>query len=215
MSIPFFVSRLVHPVHALGPGSRAGIWTQGCGIGCPGCVAQDTWGRPAGSRSDVDAVLAWLAALPWPELDGVTISGGEPTDQPEALQALLAGVGELKADFGQVDILLYTGRSAEWVLSDGRPIVDGADAVMADPFVGAEAGWLPLRGSDNQRLLALTRLGSARYLDSPLPDRRKVQVDVVDGEVRMIGIPTPGALTKLTEQAEAAGLHLRGTSWRR
>jgi anaerobic ribonucleoside-triphosphate reductase activating protein len=213
LALPIWVNRLAHPVHALGPGVRAGIWTQGCTIRCPGCVAHDTWGRPAQSRFVVAGVLEWLSGLPLDDLDGVTISGGEPTDQPAALQALLRGIRALTATNGEIDVLLYTGRSAEWVHDAGRRIVDGADAVIADPFVQAEAGYLSLRGSDNQRLIALTPLGVERYLESELPDRRQVQVDVIDGEIRMIGIPTPGALAELAKRAVETGLVMKGTSW--
>ena len=202
------ISRTAFPVQALGPGGRAAIWMQGCSIRCPGCVAQDTWGTPGSSRRQVDDVLDWLTSLD--EVDGVTISGGEPTDQPEALQALIAGARRTRPT---ADILVYTGRSASWVLSSGRALIAGADAIITEPFVQAEAGHLPLRGSDNQQLIALTPLGKARYVDAPLPDRRRIQLDVADGEIRMIGIPTPGVLAELGLRAAAAGLTFRGTSW--
>lgn len=202
------ITRTAFPVKALGPGTRAAIWMQGCSIRCAGCVAQDTWGTPTSSRGRVDDILDWLASCG--QIDGVTISGGEPTDQPQALQALMSGIRRTQP---AADILVYTGRPTSWVLGDGRPSIAGADAVVTEPFVEAEAGYLPLRGSDNQQLLALTPLGRSRYVDVALPDRRRVQVDVVDGEIRMIGIPTPGVLAELGQRAAAAGLSLRGTSW--
>ena len=81
------LAKLHHPVTALGPGVRAGIWFQGCTLACPGCLSRDTWEADESRRVPVSSVLEWLAGLP--ELDGVTISGGEPMCQLEFTRALL------------------------------------------------------------------------------------------------------------------------------
>src|SRR5919197_588417 len=82
-----------YPVTTLGPGTRAGLWTQGCTIGCVGCLSRDTWHPDPRTAVPVGTVLGWLASLPGP-VDGVTISGGEPFQQPDALAALLHGIRE-------------------------------------------------------------------------------------------------------------------------
>ncbi|MGG7582215.1 4Fe-4S cluster-binding domain-containing protein [Rhizobium sp. Nf11,1] len=75
------------PVTALGPGRRIGIWFQGCSIRCPGCISADTWTTGKGTTT-LEEVVNTLQ--PWlPEAEGVTVSGGEPFDQQEALQSLL------------------------------------------------------------------------------------------------------------------------------
>ena len=97
------LSRLHYPVTTLGPGRRVGIWFQGCSIRCPGCVSVDTWAAGQGGTT-VSAVLA--AVSPWlVTADGVTISGGEPFDQVDALLALLRGLRSAGAE----DILVYSG----------------------------------------------------------------------------------------------------------
>jgi anaerobic ribonucleoside-triphosphate reductase activating protein len=81
------LSRLHFPVTTLGPGKRIGIWLQGCSIRCPGCISADTWSATEGlttTEAVIEALLPWL-----PDAEGITISGGEPFDQPEALQILL------------------------------------------------------------------------------------------------------------------------------
>ena len=82
------VSRLHFPVTTLGPGRRAAIWLQGCSIHCPGCVSRDTW-APAASLTEVAAVADWIEDQADDGLTGITVSGGEPLDQPEQLAALL------------------------------------------------------------------------------------------------------------------------------
>ncbi len=75
------LSRIHFPVTTLGPGNRIGIWFQGCSIRCKGCISVDTWGMKKGSVS-VDEIISVID--PWLDMaDGITISGGEPFDQPE------------------------------------------------------------------------------------------------------------------------------------
>lgn len=213
------LSRLHHPVTALGPGRRAGIWFQGCSIRCPGCLATDTWGSPNSSEVEVGAVLAWLAGLPEGGPDGVTISGGEPTEQPDALRELLAGIRTWRAG-RPVDVLMFTGRDPAWVerqLAHGgrERLWPGLDAVMAGPYVAAEAGGSALRGSENQRLLTLSRLGQERFGELDDADRRRLQLQVTAGGVWLVGIPLPGDLAALEGDLGRAGLALRRPSWRR
>ena len=82
------ISRLHYPVTVLGPGRRIGIWVQGCSIGCPGCLSQDTWSPDAAEPVSVARVIETCRRVSKDELDGVTISGGEPFDQPDGLRCL-------------------------------------------------------------------------------------------------------------------------------
>src|SRR4051812_888539 len=97
------ISRVHFPITSLGYGRRIGLWTQGCSIGCKGCMSLDTWAsRPA--DTPIDEIIASLG--PWlREADGLTLSGGEPFDQPEAIVALLRAVRPHVTG----DILLFSG----------------------------------------------------------------------------------------------------------
>ena len=187
------LSRLHFPVTALGPGERLGIWFQGCSLGCQGCISPDTW-PSTGPLTDVSELLSALA--PWiQQAQGITISGGEPFDQPEALRALLVCLREQSA----VDILVYSGypigRLENW-LSSG--LIDG---LITDPFRLDTPQTLALRGSDNQRLHLLTELGTQRL--GPYCRARTVEDDRLDlmvdgdGTAWMAGIPRRGDLERL------------------
>jgi 4Fe-4S single cluster domain len=94
-----------------GPGQRAGLWVQGCTLACPGCVSRDTWSHDDGTPLEVDDIVEWLGSLCVSEtVDGLTISGGEPTEQCDGLYALLTAVNDLR-DSGIFtgDVLCYTG----------------------------------------------------------------------------------------------------------
>src|SRR4051812_39296619 len=123
---PLAISRLHFPVRTLGPGLRVGIWFQGCSIRCPGCVSMDTWDSRRGGTT-VEAVLD--AVTPWlPAADGITVSGGEPFDQPEALRVLLSALRERHCG----DCLVYSGYPIEELKLDS--FVGLIDALIADPL---------------------------------------------------------------------------------
>ena len=141
------LSRAHHPVTVLGPGRRIGLWTQGCGIGCDGCLARDTWAPDPATEVDLDDVLAWCAGIT--DVDGVTISGGEPFDQPEALDALLAKLdGWRRAHVRPIDFLCYSGRSLPALRARYGHILARLDAVIPGPFIAASsAARSPGRGT--------------------------------------------------------------------
>ncbi len=211
------LSRLHYPVSNLGFGTRAGVWFQGCTIGCRGCLARDTWASDEATRCDVRRVLEWLRRTPGP-LDGVTISGGEPTDQPEALRALLAGIKLRNAETGApLDVLLFSGRSAKWLRAKCAWVFDAVDVLVSEPFVAAKAGCEPLRGSSNQHVHVLTDLGRERYLGpdftSYAVQRRELGVHVDSGTVRLVGIPLPGHMAALTAALSEQDIELDDASW--
>jgi anaerobic ribonucleoside-triphosphate reductase activating protein len=197
------LSRLHFPVTTLGFGQRVGVWFQGCSIQCPGCVSRETWAF-AGGETTVEAVSAtidsWLGAA-----DGVTISGGEPFDQPDPLEALLSW---LRPRF-KGDILVFSGYAREKLASRLVKMEGLIDVLISDPFEPAAGHTLALRGSDNQRVHLLTPLAHERYPDLPTARRdasaRALDV-VIDGDtVWMAGIPAPGDLSRLRESLARAG----------
>ncbi|EKS9886003.1 radical SAM protein [Burkholderia pyrrocinia] len=201
------VSRLHFPVTTLGPGERIGIWFQGCSIRCPGCISMDTWAS-TGGETTVDAVLA-QARIWLPEAAGITISGGEPFDQPEALIMLLHGLRQLSTG----DILVYSGHAIE-SLADTLIRADGLiDALISDPFDIDAPQTRPLRGSDNQRLHCLTSLGRARFAQYEHASRNNGKaLDVMfdeDGSVWFAGIPDRDDFQRLRDLLTDQGHRVR------
>lgn len=111
LQIPLLhLNKAHYPVTALGPGRRIGLWFQGCTLACPGCVSQDMWAFDGNQALSLSVLLAWCQEVASNELDGVTISGGEPFAQPAALLALLEALREWRAAAGlSFDILCYSG----------------------------------------------------------------------------------------------------------
>ena len=197
-----YLSRAHFPIHTLGPGKRIGIWFQGCSIQCPGCVSTDTWVGGKGATT----VSAFIDAIsPWLELsDGVTVSGGEPFDQEDALREILVRLRE--ADTG--NILVYSGYSWEALVPRLTHFEGLIDALITDPFLSDAPQTLALRGSDNQRLHFLSGVGKAmfhEYNRSLIPADHVLDVMVEGDEVWMAGIPFRGDLQKLSAFLHAGG----------
>jgi anaerobic ribonucleoside-triphosphate reductase activating protein len=200
------INKLHFPVTTLGYGHRVGIWTQGCSIRCPGCISRDTWESDSSSEIQIEGLLR--AVGPWLKLaDGVTISGGEPFDQPEALAAFL----KLMRKVFSGDILAYSGYPHQRLFADYAETLKFVDVLISEPFDSAAGQTLALRGSDNQRIFLLTDLARARYpsnLDRQLwGDERRLDVVVTGNEVWMAGIPRIGDLARFREQLARRGFY--------
>ncbi len=210
------LNKVHYPVTVLGPGRRLGIWLQGCSIRCEGCVSRDTWGRDEGSRVPVAGLLQELKALCAEPPEGVTISGGEPFDQPEALASLLTGLAawreELAAPF---DILCYTGYDEPVVRRNHGELLTLMDVLIAGPYVHDHPAADRLRGSANQSVIFLSELGRSRWqhVDAGPTDRRALQVVVDENSIWCVGVPGPGDMDRLRALCEARGLRFGGVSW--
>lgn len=212
------------PVTTLGYGRRLGLWVQGCGIGCGGCVSRDTWDPRGGWDVDVAELPAWCDSRRAHGIDGITVTGGEPFEQPRALAGLLRALDAWRRTLERpFDLLCYSGLPLGVLRRSHADVLALLDVLIPEPYVAARAGagraaparW---RGSSNQPLVPLTRLGRARYADAGEArhgeDAPRIQVSVEHGAVWFIGIPGPGDLDRLEERARARGVALWGVSWR-
>jgi anaerobic ribonucleoside-triphosphate reductase activating protein len=207
------------PVTVLGPGRRIGLWLQGCSIRCKGCVSQDTWPADPARALPMKTLLDWCKRVARDGFDGVTISGGEPFDQPKALAALLDGLSAWRKTASlDFDLLCYSGYPLKTLEKKHARLLAKLDAVVPEPYAdGRPLGHL-WRGSDNQTLVPLSARGEARYaeyVEAPqVTDDKRMQVAVEDGRLWMIGIPHRGDMTALDALCRTRGLTLDEVSWR-
>jgi anaerobic ribonucleoside-triphosphate reductase activating protein len=207
------------PVTVLGPGRRVGLWLQGCTIHCFACISRDTWAADPRTAIEVDAVLDWIRSLPVDEVDGVTISGGEPLDQPDELLRLLQGIDEWRGRLDRpVDVLCYSGRGWEEVQRDFQPQLALLDAIVPEPYMQGEPTGNALTGSGNQKVIALSDLGRERYSHGELTgclaaQRGSLQVEVDDDTIWFIGIPGQSDMSRLRKDAARVGITIGRPSW--
>lgn len=192
------LNRLHFPVSTLGYGQRVAIWMQGCSLHCPGCLSRDTWAHDQG-QLDFSALTTTLE--PWlPQADGLTVSGGEPFEQPLALVRLLRWWRQHHIG----DILVFSGYSWEHLSRHHTEALALIDVLISDPYQADAGQTLALRGSDNQRLHLLTSLGSERY--QVLPHQRVLDVCWDGDRIWMAGIPHPVDMAALQERLHQQSL---------
>jgi anaerobic ribonucleoside-triphosphate reductase activating protein len=144
--------RLYHNSTVDGPGRRSVVQVAGCSIRCPGCYVPETHEREGGKLTPVDSIVAEIDKKSG-EHDGVTIIGGEPFDQAEALASLV-----IKLKARNYHLTVYSGytfeqltarkdESVDLILSNIDLLIDGA----FDRNLAKNAG--EYRGSSNQRLI--------------------------------------------------------------
>lgn len=124
------IAQLTPLTYVNGPGARAMIHVQGCTLHCPGCWNPALQATQGGHSMRLASLLAWLAELS--PRRGITLSGGEPLQQAEALSALL---GVLRCTQPYWDVLLFTGYGEDEWSESMRRVVSLCDCVVAGRFV--------------------------------------------------------------------------------
>ena len=138
---------------ANGPGVRVSLFVSGCRNHCKGCFNPETWdfdyGRPF-TRETEDEIIEALRPS-W--IQGLSILGGEPTEEENAA-VLIPFLKRVRAALPDKDIWLYSGYTYE-ALRD-KEILTLADVLVDGPFLLElkDAG-LAFRGSRNQRIIDL------------------------------------------------------------
>lgn len=175
------------PVTAVeGPGLRACLWVQGCSIRCEGCMVPHTWDRHKGKLADTSALLEVLTTTP--EIEGLTVLGGEPMDQAEALLPFLQ---QVKAS--GLSLMLFSGYTQEAILESGCPhkagILSLCDIFIDGPYIKSLTSFeRPWVGSANQRIFF--RTDRYRHLEGQLHTiENKVEVRIdEDGGIAINGM---------------------------
>ena len=135
------------PVVTLGPGRRLGIWLQGCSIHCKGCIAPENQPFDEAFSVHLDNFIDEISPV-LNEAARITISGGEPFDQADALMDFLTEMNHRGID----DILLYSGYTKDKILSE-HPKLSGLIAALIDvQFIEGAVTDAIWKGSENQTL---------------------------------------------------------------
>lgn len=134
-----------------GPGFRFSVFVQGCPHGCPGCHNPQTHPFEGGVMMEPEEILERMKKNPL--LKGITLSGGEPFCQAEALAYLARQVHA-----AGWDVVCYTGYTLEALLAMEDPhireLLEEVDLLIDGPFILEKRDLtLLFRGSSNQRLI--------------------------------------------------------------
>ncbi len=144
-----------------GPGLRYALFVQGCSHHCEGCHNAKSWPVEGGTEMTLGEVLAQIHGNGL--VRSVTLSGGEPFEQPEPLAVLAA---QLKGE--GYNLWSYSGYTFEQLqeMAVARPAVRELlaqlDVLVDGPFRKDQKSLgLLYRGSANQRLVDMPATLSA------------------------------------------------------
>ena len=139
---------------ANGPGARFVVWFQGCTLGCPGCFNPTTHDAGGGRAIALDELVAELTRTARAGgLEGLSLSGGEPLQQPEAARVLLDAARALG-----LSTLAFSGYAIDEIraLPGGPDVLARLDVLIDGRYIARERLATGLRGSANQRIQLLT-----------------------------------------------------------
>lgn len=148
-----------------GPGNRYVVFLQGCSFDClvchnPATIPVHPLGTHALTPVTVDDVLAPVADVAG-FLTGVTVTGGEPTLQPDFVHALFTGLAADPRTARLGRLLDSNGDATAEVWDHLAPVIDGA---MIDLKALDAETHLVLTGRPNTQVLAAIRDLAARGL---------------------------------------------------
>lgn len=169
-----------------GPGERFVVWVQGCSLACPGCWNPDTWAFERRNLQSVDDLTDSILATE--DIEGVTLTGGEPFEQAKALAELAKTVRA-----AGLSVFVFTGYDLdELTHTEHRALLEVTDVVVAGRYIDEQrvSGWA-WRGSANQRVHFL----SERYSLTNMKVVAEVEFHLEkDGTLTVTGFPTLSGL---------------------
>jgi len=169
------IAKIVRHSRVDGPGCRTVIFMQGCVLHCPGCQNKHLWPLDGGQEWDVHDLVSLIDGN-GEEPEPITISGGEPFLQPEAMVALIL---ELRLRCPSRHVIVYSGYTLEQLLEVAEDIDENifhalalADVLVDGPYIrDLDHDRMQWRGSSNQRAIDLVAtLDQSRMHDPVLLD---------------------------------------------
>ena len=206
------IFRRQSPVRVLGPYQRAVLWVQGCHFACPGCLVPESWSQVGGETLSLQVLADWILAQT--EIEGITLSGGEPMLQANALSDLITRIRQIK-DLG---VVCYTGYRWEYLQQQGslaqQTLLQQIDLLIDGTYIEAHHDNLLWRGSNNQRLLLFTKRYQAmlqQYLtQGDLSAGLEFGVDL-SGAIYFTGVPAlQDFRQKFAAQLQGQGITIKG-----
>lgn len=194
------VHKILDVTEVEGPGKRFCIWVQGCSVRCKGCAVPWTWNPTQGTKMSVSSLIERVKqSIQENGITGVTILGGEPFDQADALAPFLEAVQNLN-----LNVLAFSGYYYEQLLQRGvnPEIFDYIDLLIEGPFdqqhLDLSRPWV---GSSNQKYRFLSDLWDESMLTMY---SNKVEVRVnADGTIDINGMIDAESLLELQKQIQA------------
>ena len=174
---------------ANGPGVRVSLFVSGCDHHCKGCFQPETWNPEYGKIFDKEAEKEIMDCLSEPQVDGITLLGGDPLYKDNIINIYFL-INTIRKTFGDSkSIWLYTGYRYEEIVNEIinfphktvelgflHDIMMNIDVLVDCRFEEDKKDLkLQFRGSSNQRLIDVKK--SMNYIGSELKIYHKNKIE--------------------------------------
>ncbi|MGM0369827.1 MAG: 4Fe-4S single cluster domain-containing protein [Bacillota bacterium] len=164
----------------LGPGKRSVIWVQGCEFDCPNCINEHLQSFEV---AELTAVKVLVERIIEQDVEGVTITGGEPFLQPQPLAVLAANLKK-----AGLTVQVYSGFYLKELLDSKHRHVynflDQIDVLIDGRYEVEKAESTLYKGSSNQNIYFFTDAYSiADYQDR----NNSFELSYQKNKIRMVG----------------------------
>lgn len=181
------------------------IWFHGCPKRCPGCLVESERNSNDYESITPELLADWVFANS--EIEGITLSGGEPFEQIDQLIQFL----EIIRSHSSLSVLSYTGHRLEEIQGNakGRRSLQLIDVLIDGEYHMEQDFGQRWRGSENQCFHFL----SPRYLSEKeewfAAKGREIEIELkLDGSFWFAGVPTKGFIGNLTKRLNVYGVSL-------
>ena len=164
-----------------GPGNRFVLWTQGCSKGCSECFNPETWSFDTYKELSPLEIFEIIKNF---EVDGITISGGDPLEQEDELLELLMLLSSIRFKKG---IILFSGFTRAEISKS--PIREAClkyiDVLIDGRYEKNLKLDFSLRGSSNQEFYFF----SNKISRDELHFDQEIEISLLKGDIIMTGFP--------------------------
>jgi len=166
-------------VKVLGKGNRFVLWVQGCKKRCFNCIATDSWDLNGGIEIDIEELVKEVK-----DVDGITITGGEPFLQADKLSYFLDCIDK------NLDVIIYSGYKYEEIIKDKNKLklLKKADLLIDGEYIDELNFDNPLVGSLNQNIYVLSERGKELAKHIQTLKSREIEIRVRNNEVFVVGV---------------------------
>ena len=164
-----------------GPGVRFVLWTQGCSKGCSECFNPETWSTNIYKELSPTQIFELIKNF---EVDGVTISGGDPLEQEDELLELLMLLSTMRLRKG---VILFSGFTRAEISSNfiREQCLKYIDVLVDGRYEKNLKIDFSLRGSSNQEFYFF----SNKILSDELQFDQEIEISSLEGDIMMTGFP--------------------------
>lgn len=165
-----------------GPGKRFTLWTQGCSKGCVDCFNPETWNN---KNNIVLSTSEIFELIKEEEIDGVTITGGDPFEQEEELLDLLILISNLSLSKG---VIVFSGFTYDEIRENKirEKCCDYIDVLIDGRYEKENRVSDCFKGSSNQNIIYF----SSKVKEEELIMDQEVEVSIMDDIISVTGFPS-------------------------